>query len=116
MDLTSREMHLHAVVTQWVTIVAQCHERIRGAFATSSVMDARRYPLDATEHESRFGFAVAEVPSGARALAVRLRDGLHAVKVLTDDGAIEYLICDERLEPMYISAKSLEELQLRFGL
>jgi hypothetical protein len=77
-------------------------------------MDARRYAVDATESESSFGFVVVDVPSGARALAVRLRNGLHAVKVIVD-GAVEYLICDDRLQPMYVSAKSLEELHTRFG-
>lgn len=76
--------------------------------------NSRRFPLEATSAESDFGFGVNESPSGVRALVVPLGDGLRAVKVRADDGSIEYAICDERLQPIYIAAKTLDELDERF--
>ena len=50
-----------------------------------------------------------------RALVVPLPNGLRAVKVRTDGGAIEYVVCDENLQPMYVAAITLDELRERFA-
>lgn len=73
-----------------------------------------RFLLQPTEDETAFGFVIHDVPSGERALVMPLSHGLRAVKVLADDGAVEYIVCDDRLEPLYTPAKSLDELRRRF--
>jgi hypothetical protein len=91
--------------------------------ASSLFLDARllskpvirqSFPLDVTTEEEDFGFGVAEEPSGVRAVVRELRAGLQAVKVLAEDGATEYAICDEHLRPIYPPAKTLDELRARF--
>lgn len=73
-----------------------------------------RFPLQPTAEETAFGFGIAEIPSGEQALMVPLSNGLRAVKVTADDGAVEYIVCDERFEALYTPARSLEELRRRF--
>ena len=73
-----------------------------------------RFPLDAASDEAAFGFDVGESPSGLRALVVPLGGGLCAVKVRTTDGSTRYEVCDERFQPIYVTADTLEELEARF--
>jgi hypothetical protein len=73
-----------------------------------------RFPLDATKDEAEFGFDVVESPTGERALAVPLANGLSAVKMRASNGGTEYAVCNERFEPLYLAAKTLEELRQRF--
>jgi hypothetical protein len=76
-------------------------------------MRARRLLTDITEEEARFGFVV-EV-SGARNVAVaHIGRGLRAIKVAGHGGQTSYLVCDERLCPLYCEAISLTELRVRF--
>ena len=42
--------------------------------------------------------------------------GLLAVKVSLPGGVVEYAICDDALRPIYRPARSLDELQTRFGV
>ena len=74
-----------------------------------------RYPLDATNDESNLGFEVEESPTGERALVLPLANGLRAVKMKASDGGTEYAVCNDRFEPLYIAAKTLEELRRRFS-
>jgi hypothetical protein len=76
---------------------------------------AREFPLDVTNEEDAFGFTLSEAPSGTRALVVPLPSGLRAVKVRTDDGAIQYVVCDENLQPLYVAATTLDDLRERFA-
>jgi hypothetical protein len=73
-----------------------------------------RFPLQPTADEIAFGFAVAESPAGVRALTMSLTKDLCAVKVISDDGAVEYVVCNDHFEPLYTAAKSLDELRRRF--
>jgi hypothetical protein len=73
-----------------------------------------RFLLQPTAEESAFGFGVAESPSGESALIIALPRGLRAVKTLADDGAVEYVVCDDQFEPLYAPAKTLDELRRRF--
>jgi hypothetical protein len=76
---------------------------------------ARFFPLEIKQEELAFGFEVKDAPSGHRRLLVaELGKGLHAVKARGHDGKTQYLVCDERLAPIYPAAKSLEELRTRF--
>lgn len=70
--------------------------------------------LDVTREEEDFGFGLAEQRSGVRAVVREIRPGLHAVKVRAHDGSTEYAICDDELRPVYLPAKSLDELRRRF--
>jgi len=72
-----------------------------------------RFPLQPTDEELAFGFGVAESPTGERALILPLSKGLRAVKVIAN-GAVEYTVCNEEFEPLYTSAKTLDELHRRF--
>jgi hypothetical protein len=69
--------------------------------------------LDITSEEAAFGFRVVATPEGQRVVA-RIGD-LRAVKVRALDGAIEYVVCDAQLQPMYLAAKTLKELRDRFA-
>jgi len=73
-----------------------------------------RFPLEASKDESALGFAVEETPTGERALVLPLASGLRAVKMRAQDGGTEYAVCNERFEPLYIAAKTLDELRARF--
>jgi len=72
------------------------------------------YPAEVTDEEAAFGFELRESPTGVRAVVRRLGPGLQAVKRRRDDGSIEYAICDERCQPLYSGAASVEELRRRF--
>lgn len=72
-----------------------------------------RLVLELDAVEEAFGFGLAE-ERGVRAVTCELRPGLRAVKVHGDDGAAEYAICTDDLRPVYPSAKSLDELRVRF--
>jgi hypothetical protein len=74
----------------------------------------QRFPLEATKDESDLGFELEESPTGERALVLPLANGLRAVKIRAEDGGTEYAVCNERFEPLYIAAKSLDELRARF--
>ena len=69
-----------------------------------------------TSDESTFGFSVVEAPSGIMALVVTIGEGLRAVKMRASDGSTEYAVCDDRLQPLYVAAKTLDELRKRFAL
>jgi hypothetical protein len=74
----------------------------------------QRLTLDVTREEADFGFRLAEQPSGVRAVVREIRPGLRAVKVRADDGSTEYAICDDELRPVYLPARSLDDLRRRF--
>ncbi len=67
-----------------------------------------------TSDESAFGFGVVQSPAGHSALVVSIGGGLRAVKMRAADGTTEYAVCDERLQPIYVAAKTLFELRERF--
>jgi len=94
--------------------VAQCHNRTIESFRKMYSVSETRFPLDATKDESDFGFELEESPTGQRALVLPLANGLRAVKMQAQDGGTEYAVCNERFEPLYIAAKTLEELRARF--
>lgn len=78
-------------------------------------MSTRWFPLDITDEEANFGFIVADAPTGNRTVAVaNIGRGLRAVKAVGHGGKMQYLVCNERLAPLYPAAKSLEELRSRF--
>jgi hypothetical protein len=77
-------------------------------------VSVQRFPLDATKDESDLGFALEESPTGERALVLPLENGLRAVKMHAQNGGTEYAVCNERFEPLYIAAKTLDELRKRF--
>lgn len=79
-------------------------------------MALRQYATDLNEYELAFGFSVEPAKTGVRVVLRHLSRGLRAVKVYCDDGTIEYVICDEHLQPLYGAAKSLDELRVRFGV
>jgi hypothetical protein len=93
--------------------VAQCHNRAGVSFRKIDDVSTR-FPLDATKDESDLGFTLEESPTGERALVLALANGLRAVKVSAQDGGTEYAVCNERFEPLYIAAKTLDELRSRF--
>ena len=72
-----------------------------------------RAMLHITPDEAAFGFAVRPI-RGGHAVTVPLYQGLFAVKVLCEDGAIAYCICDDTLQSVYPMAFSLAELRSRF--
>lgn len=74
-----------------------------------------RFPLDLTPDELAFGFDVIESRAGIFAVVTPLRPGLHAVKMRGPDGTTEYAVCDEHLHPVYVAAKTLDELRERFA-
>ena len=70
--------------------------------------------LDITTEEASFGFAVRPI-RGGHAVTADLHGGLFAVKVLCEDGALAYCICDDSLSSsIYPMAYSLDELRSRF--
>jgi hypothetical protein len=69
---------------------------------------------EVSTEEAALGFAETEAGSGVRAIAVSLGDGLRAVKLRAPDGTIQYAVCDERFQPLYTPARTLEELRKRF--
>jgi hypothetical protein len=73
-----------------------------------------RFPVDLTSEESAFGFGVVQSPAGHDALVVSIGGGLRAVKMRAADGTTEYAVCDDRLQPIYVAAKTLNELRERF--
>jgi hypothetical protein len=73
-----------------------------------------RLRLDVSKDEEDFGFGVSEETTGVRAVVRELHPGLRAVKVGTDAGTHEYAICDDDLRPVYLPAKTLDELRTRF--
>jgi hypothetical protein len=75
---------------------------------------ARPFPLDLDEAEVMFGFEVKEADTGERLAVVELGSGLRAVKVRSDDGRVEYAVCDAAMTQLYRSAKTLDELRARF--
>ncbi|HEX8792826.1 MAG TPA: hypothetical protein VF765_17895 [Polyangiaceae bacterium] len=75
---------------------------------------SQRLRLELTRAERSFGFAHLVMQAHVCAAAT-LRPGLFAVKVVTDDGAAEYAICDDALRPLYRPAANLRELQRRFS-
>jgi hypothetical protein len=75
-----------------------------------------RYPLDVTPAEADVGFSVDEAASGVHAVVAKLDDELRVVKQRRYDGAIEYVVCDRDLHPLYQPAATLEELKHRFHL
>ena len=90
--------------------IAAAHQRCKNRLTLSAWLFSR----DVSSEEAAFGFGVEETGSGVRAI-VRLPTGIHAVKMLQEDGSVEYMICDERMEPLYGPAKTLDELRARFG-
>jgi hypothetical protein len=74
-----------------------------------------RFTLEATAEEAAFGFRQVDHPNGQKALVVMLAPGVRAVKMLARTGTVEYAICDDDLRPLYVAAKSLDELRARFG-
>ena len=72
------------------------------------------FPTDVTANEAVYGFGVEETPTGERVVVARLQNGLRALKVRRDDGSTEYVVTDERLQPLYTVAKSVDELRVRF--
>lgn len=77
-------------------------------------MVAQRLHIVVTKEEQDYGFGVVEEPTGVRAVARDVGDGLQAIKVYAEDGSTEYAICDEELRTVGPSARSVEELRRRF--
>jgi len=75
---------------------------------------AETFPTEVTPNEAGYGFGVEEAPTGKRVVVARLTSGLRALKVQRSDGTIEYVITDDKLQPLYTVAKSIEELRSRF--
>jgi hypothetical protein len=75
---------------------------------------AETFPTEVTPSEVGYGFGVEEIPTGVRVVMAHLTNGLRAVKVKRADGTIEYVVTDEKLQPLYIVAKSVDELRARF--
>ena len=69
--------------------------------------------LDVTQEESDLGFSVVETETGVRVAAKAVAAGLLAVKMTTDAGGLEYIVCDRKLSPLYI-VRSLHELMATF--
>jgi len=67
--------------------------------------------FDITAEEAAFGFAARD---DGKVIAADVRDGLYVLKVICDDGAVGYCVCDTALSPLYPVARSLRELQDRF--
>jgi len=71
-------------------------------------------PTDVTHEEIEFGFVVTQTSSTNRRLVVaKIRSGLRAIKVL-HSGTAHYLVCNDRLAPLYSAAASLDEWRERF--
>jgi hypothetical protein len=73
-----------------------------------------RYARELTKDEVEVGFDVLEHKSGEPVIVLRLDGGLRAVKVRLDDGAIAYVVCDDKLHELYPPAVSLDDLRSRF--
>ena len=95
--------------------MAQCHNRIAPNVRYTLCVTSGRFPLDSTTDEEDFGFEAIESPTGEQALVAVLSRGLRAVKARAADGSTEYAVCNERLEPIYVAARTLEELRERFA-
>ena len=74
----------------------------------------RRFADAITEQEVACGFDIVEHTTGESIVRVDLGAGIYAMKVHTDDGGVEYLVCDENLTQLYTPASSLTELKERF--
>ncbi len=73
-----------------------------------------KYTLELTPEEVALGFDVREHPSGTQIVTMPLASGLRAVKIRLESGAVAYAVCDEKLQPLYANASSLDELKARF--
>ena len=73
------------------------------------------FASDITDDEAALGFEATEHVECGHVVVARIRSGLFAVKVL-DDGSVRYAICDETMVMLYEPARSLVDLQDRFGL
>ena len=78
--------------------------------------DMASFVSDITPDEASRGFARMDDPVVGTMVVAPVGNGIFAVKLVTDDGAVRYQICDERGTPLYAAARSLAELELRFGL
>lgn len=77
-------------------------------------MGELRYAVRITDEEVAAGFDVLEHVSGRAIVSRPVLGGLLAVKIEADDGAVEYVVCDRNLSPLYGPARSLDELERRF--
>lgn len=73
-----------------------------------------RFPTGITAEERSEGFALIETRSGVYAVVAPITPTLRAVKMETAGGRTEYAICDEKLQPVYLAAKTLDELRTRY--
>ena len=69
---------------------------------------------DVTPEERALGFEVVEHGS-RRVVSLALPHDLVAVKMHDEEGATEYVLCTETLEPIIVGGKTLAELEERFG-
>ena len=77
-------------------------------------MSELRWAARITDEEVAAGFDVIEHASGRAIVARPVTGGLVAVKIESDEGSVEYVICDRNLAPLYGPARSLDELERRF--
>jgi hypothetical protein len=75
----------------------------------------RRYAVKITSEDIEHGFDVKEHRPGLVIVVKTLQRGLFAVKIQGDDGEIAYVVCNHDLAPLYPAARSLDELERRFG-
>jgi hypothetical protein len=69
--------------------------------------------MDVTDDERTFGFGPLLL-AGQQLVGVHLRNGLYAVKHVTNGGTVEYSLCNSELHDLYSPAKSLDDLRKRF--
>ena len=74
------------------------------------------FARDVTPDEASLGFEVAEHVRDGTVVFARLGNGIRALKMVTEDGAVRYEICDDQGIILYPHAATLFELRRRFAL
>jgi hypothetical protein len=70
----------------------------------------RDFVLKITPEERAFGFALREVRIAFYVVATTLPDGVVVIKTQVQ-GGIEYVVCDDNLEPVCVVGRSLDDLR-----
>jgi hypothetical protein len=74
------------------------------------------FAQEVTPAEAALGFEVAKHIALGTIVFARLANGLRAIKMVGDSGAVRYEICDDAGIVLYAPAASVFELRNRFGL
>lgn len=74
------------------------------------------FARDLSPDEAALGFEIAQHVRDGTIVFARIGRGIRAIKMIGDNGAIRYEVCDDHGIILYRAATSLFELRRRFNL